>query len=113
MCLLLDYVQGNSNIKMELNVNTLKTILLEYSWFAMLCFDTFLVKGIGIITVIAQSFYFWDLSVLSHFSHVRLSATPWTVAHQAPLSMGFSSQEYWSGLPCLSLGNLPDSGIKP
>ena len=79
----------------------------------MLCFDTFLVKGIGIITVIAQSFYFWDLSVLSHFSHVRLSATPWTVAHQAPLSMGFSSQEYWSGLPCLSLGNLPDSGIKP
>ena len=32
-------------------------------------------------------------------SHVRLFATPWTVAHQAPLSMGFSRQEYWSGLP--------------
>ena len=37
--------------------------------------------------------------VLSHFSHVRLSATPWTMARQAPLSMGFSRQEYWSGLP--------------
>ena len=37
--------------------------------------------------------------VLSHFSHVRLSATPWTTACQAPLSMGFSRQEYWSGLP--------------
>ena len=36
---------------------------------------------------------------LSHFSHVRFFATPWTVAHQAPLSMGFSRQEYWSGLP--------------
>jgi hypothetical protein len=36
--------------------------------------------------------------VLSHFSHVRLFATLWTIAHQAPLSMGFSRQEYWSGL---------------
>ena len=39
--------------------------------------------------------------------------TPWTVAHQAPLSMGFSRQEYWSGLPFPSLGDLPDPGIKP
>ena len=39
-------------------------------------------------------------------------ATPWTVAHQAPLSMGFPSQVYWSGLPFLSPGDLPDSGIK-
>ena len=38
--------------------------------------------------------------MLSHFSHVQLRATPWTVAHQAPLSMGFSRHEYWSGLPC-------------
>ena len=37
--------------------------------------------------------------VLSHFSHVRLSATPWTTAHQASLAMGFSKKEYWSGLP--------------
>ena len=39
--------------------------------------------------------------------------TPWTVAHQAPLSMGFSRQEYWSGLPCTSPGDLPDPGIEP
>jgi len=38
---------------------------------------------------------------------------PWTVAHQAPLSMGFSRQEYWSGLPFLSLGDLPNPGIEP
>ena len=38
---------------------------------------------------------------------------PWTVAHQAPLSVGFSRQEYWSGLPFPSLGDVPDSGIKP
>ena len=40
-------------------------------------------------------------------------ATPWTVAHQAPLSMGFSRQEYWTGLPFLSPGDLPDPGIEP
>ena len=40
-------------------------------------------------------------------------ATPWTVACQAPLSMGFSRQEYWSGLPFTSPGDLPDPGIEP
>ena len=44
---------------------------------------------------------------------VRLFATPWTVAHQAPPSMGFSRQEYWSGLPFLSPGDLPNPGIEP
>ena len=53
------------------------------------------------------------LCVLSHFSHVRLFATPWTVAHQAPLSLGFSRQEYWHGLPFPPPGNLLDPGIKP
>ena len=51
--------------------------------------------------------------MLSHFSHVRLFETLWTVAHQGPLSMGFSRQEYWSGLPCPPPGNLPDPGIEP
>ena len=46
-------------------------------------------------------------------SHVRLFATPWTVAYQASLSMGFSRQEYWSELPFPSPGDLPDPGIKP
>ena len=39
--------------------------------------------------------------------------TPWTVAHPAPLSMGFSKQEYWNGLPFPSPGDLPNSGIEP
>ena len=51
--------------------------------------------------------------MLSCFSHVRLFATPWTVACQAPLSMGFSRQEYWNGLPVPSPGDLPNPGIKP
>ena len=46
-------------------------------------------------------------------SGVRLFVTPWTAAHQAPLSMGFSRQEYWSVLPFPSPGDLPDSGIEP
>ena len=46
-------------------------------------------------------------------SHVQLFATPWTVAYQAPLSMGFSRQEYWSGLPFPSPGDLPNPGIEP
>ena len=47
------------------------------------------------------------------FSHVWLFATPWTVAHQVLLSMKFSRQEYWSGLPFPPPGDLPNSGIKP
>ena len=46
-------------------------------------------------------------------SRVRLFATPWTVAHQAAPSMGFSRQEYWSGLPFPYPGDLPDPGIEP
>ena len=50
---------------------------------------------------------------LSHFICVGLFETPWTVAHQAPLSMGFSWQEYCSGLPCPPPGDLPDPGTEP
>ena len=50
---------------------------------------------------------------ISEVSRVQLMATPWTVAHQAPPSMGFSRQEYWSGMPFPSPGDLPDSGIEP
>ena len=53
------------------------------------------------------------MCVLTHFSHAQLFVTLWSVVHQAPLSMGFSRQEYRSGLPCLPSGDLPDSGIKP
>ena len=51
--------------------------------------------------------------MLSHFNHVSLCATLWTVALQAPLSVGFSRQEYRSGLPCPTPGDLPDPGIEP
>ena len=50
---------------------------------------------------------------MKSLSRVRLFATPWTVAYQAPQSMGFSRQEYWSGLPFPSPGDLPDPGIEP
>ena len=50
---------------------------------------------------------------MKSLSHVRLFATPWTIAHQAPPSMGFSRQEYWSGLPFPSPEDLPNPGIEP
>ena len=65
-----------------------------------------------------QAFVSLHISLLIHpsvcvLSHVWLFAALWTVAHQVPLSLGFSSQEYWSGLPFPSPGDLPDSGIEP
>ena len=54
------------------------------------------------------------MCVLSHFSHVQFFVPPWNLRpHQAPLPLGFSRQEYWSGLPFPSPGDLPDKGIKP
>ena len=50
--------------------------------------------------------------MLNHFSHVQLIATPWTVARQAPPSMGFSRQEHWSGLPCPPLRDFPHPRIE-
>ena len=50
--------------------------------------------------------------VLSHFNHVQLFATLWTIGLQAPLSIGFSRKEYWSGLPCPPPGDLTDPGIE-
>ena len=55
----------------------------------------------------------FPIYMLSLFSHVPLCATPWTVVHQAPLSMEFSRQEYWSGQLFPSPGDLPDPEIKP
>ena len=52
------------------------------------------------------------LLLLSHFSRVQLFETSWIVAHQAPLSRGFSRQAYWSGLTCPAPGELPNPGIK-
>ena len=71
------------------------------------------VRTADVTLVNKQSSCYWGCScfVLSCFSSVRLSATLQTVAHQAPLSMGFSRLEYWSGLPCPLPGDLLDMGI--
>ena len=53
------------------------------------------------------------MSLVKLLSRVRLFVIPWTVVHQASLSMGFSRQEYWSRLPFPSPGDLPDPGIEP
>ena len=58
-------------------------------------------------------FYLKPWSEVKLLSHVWFFVTPWTVAYQAPPSMGFSRQEYWSGLPFPSPGDLPDPEIKP
>ena len=54
-----------------------------------------------------------SLLLFSHSAVSDSSATPWTVAHQAPLSTGYPRQEYWSGLPFPSPGDLSDPGIEP
>ena len=60
----------------------------------------------------ALSVFLLCACMLSHFSRVWLFVTLWTVAHQVPLSMGFSRQEYWSGLPCSPPGDLSNTGIE-
>ena len=60
-----------------------------------------------------QGLFVFSLCVLSHFSCIQIFATLWAVAHQAPLSVLFPKQEYWSGLLFPSPGDLPDPGIKP
>ena len=57
--------------------------------------------------------YIYDAYMLSDFSGVWFCGTLWTAACQAPLSMGFSRHKYWSGLPCLPQGDLPDPGVTP
>ena len=71
---------------------------LRICQFLLLCLPTFDTKYFG---------------VLSRFSRVPLCVTPWTVACQVPLSMGFFRQEYWNGLPLPSPGELPDPEIEP
>ena len=60
-----------------------------------------------------QTGYYTLVLPVCVLSHIRLFETPWTLARQAPLSMGISRQEYWSGLPLPSPGDLPDPGIEP
>ena len=64
------------------------------------------------LCVAREDLLLWNISEVKLLSRVRLFVTPWTVAYRAPPSMGFSRQEYWSGLPFLSLGDLPNPGVK-
>ena len=68
-----------------------------------------MVKGKLILLNLASSFLFKVKSL----SHIRLFVAPWTVAHQAPMSVEFSRQEYQSGLPFPSPGDLPYPGLEP
>ena len=67
----------------------------------------------GIFCSISSFLKIGCVSVVSRFSHVQLFVNPWTVAYQAPLSMGFSQKECWSGLLRLPPGDLPDPGMEP
>ena len=61
---------------------------------------------------LAENILIFTACMLSRFSHIRLSETLWTVARRAPQSMGFSRQEYWSGLPLPPPGNPPNPGVE-
>jgi len=67
---------------------------------------------VALVALLLKKNYFYQFESDSG-SHSCLTMTPWMEAHQAPLSMEFSRQEYWSGLPFPSPGDLPDPGIKP
>ena len=74
----------------------------------------FLTQGLNLgLPFCRRILFFEPPCVLRCFSHVQLCVTLWTAACQASLSMGFSKQEHWSGLPCPPPGDLPDSRIEP
>ena len=68
------------------------------------------VRGVPTMMRMLLLFHTW---IVKSLSHVQLFATPWTIAYQDPATMGFSRQEYWSGLRFPSAGDLPDPGIEP
>ena len=78
-------------------------------WIPALCQLYFYIINHSITCILSNV----HMCLLSRFSRVWLFVTPWTIAFQAPLSLEFSSQEYWGGLSCPPPGDLPDSRIKP
>ena len=79
---------------------SLANSVVVWSDYSLLFFYTFYVISSALVTSAFPSLSTAGLYVLSHFSCVQLFVTLWAVAHQGPLSTGFSRQEYWSGLPC-------------
>ena len=86
--------------------------LAPISKFLFVPFWAWLHKSMGWNCICSIILLSGDCLVLTHFSRVWLFATPWTVACQAPLFLGFSRPEYWSGLPCPPPGDLLDPGIE-
>ena len=100
------------------------SLFCPFAWTKMLCTERVGLPTSGVCPPLwqflprsdeksADTVCFVPCAMPSRFSRVRLFVTPWTAAHQAPLSLGFSRHEYCSGLPCPSPGDLPDPGIKP
>ena len=86
------------------------------SWTLMLTTGVLMTGRLGTLGRQAQLPQYsreWHARILSRFSHARLCTTLWTATRQAPLSIGFSRQDYWSGLPCPPPGDLLNPGIKP
>ena len=98
------------NLGMSL-VRAGRSAMIKHIWAINLSRFFFLKRPHDVKTF--QSWAYGFRSEVKSLSRVRLFATPWTVAHQAPPSMGFSRHEYWSGLPFLSPGDLPDPEIEP
>ena len=88
-------------------------------WLCLWLCSAFLFRAQGFSQTKAESLWseqrvhLCHACVLSSFSHVQVFATLWITACQAPLPMGFSRQEYWSGSPCPPPRDLPNPGIKP
>ena len=95
----------NYRRKLFLTIRKLPLKITQCSYFLICC--------LGNTVVIDISAFLPTVKWVKSLNRVQLFATPWTVACQAPPSMEFSRQEYWTGLPFPSPGDLPDPGIKP
>ena len=111
-------VTGNFVPYVDINCLCLETILclkLISISALRLCFMKICHKVIMFLLLTSSLMLLLSMRVciLNHFRRIQLFVTLWTVVLRALLSMGFSRQEYWSGLPCLPPGDLPCPGIKP
>ena len=104
------HYQAGSRIQPLISTSTAPSLLFATIITHLACCNSLLPGQLASILAPNSSFSPWCACMLSH---VRLFATPWTVAHWAPLSMGFPRQEYWGGLPFPTPGDLPDPGIEP
>ena len=86
---------------------------IPFKLFMLPCLGEGETNSLYYSSVVCSSMNTLVIVIVKLLSRVRLSGTPWTAAHQAPPSVGFSRQEYWSGLPFPSPGDLPDPEIEP